>query len=396
MLYDFDTVVDRRHTFSFKYDALQQICPTANEDTIPLFVADMDFTVAQPILDALHKTVDTGIFGYTLDTAEPRYAEAVCHWWQKQYRCTFSPDDVVYVNGTVEAVNVAIRAFTQPGDGVILQRPVYGHFNTAVEQDCNRRVVDNHFLCDAHGFYSIDYDDLEAKCAEPNNRAMIFCSPANPVGRVWTVDEIRRVAAITKKYNVLLIADEVHCDIVRKDVQHHPVLSVVDDKSNVIMLTAINKSFNLAGLQCSNAIIPDAFLRARFETALGERMPTPFAIAALLAAYSEGREWLEQMNAYVDLNIDVVLDYLGKNLPWVKAYRPEGTYCLWLDFSACGLPDEEIHRRIYEDANVVLQDGTVHDPLHGQGFQRICVPCSRSVLLAALARITAQFQDIAL
>lgn len=393
MDYHFDEPVNHRGIYSIKYEAPWR-ADEMNEDTIPLFVADMDFKTAPPILDALHRTVDFGLFGYTAAAVVPDYAEAVCHWWKTQYGCSFPPEAVVYSNGTVEALNNAVRTFTNVGDGVIIQRPVYGHFTSALEQQCHRRVVSSRLIRSADGRYTIDFEDLEQKCADPTNRAMIFCSPANPVGRVWSREEIRRVCEITARYNVLLISDEVHCDIRRRGVRHYPVLTVAEDLRNIIMLTGINKSFNLAGLQCSNAIIPDPFLRARFVQAFGEREPTQFAISALIAAYRECEDWLAQLNDYLDGNIDFVLGFLQENMPWVKTARPEGTYCMWLDFSACGLPDEEIHRRIYRDANVILQDGLVHDPEGGACFQRICVPCPRPVLRRAMERIAAQFTDI--
>lgn len=393
MIYDFDKVVDRHNTYSMKYDGLKQINDKTNGDSIPLFVADMDFQTARPILDALHKTVDFGILGYTMDRAEPRYAQAVCHWWKQQYDLDILPEHIVYSNGTVEAIRYAIEAFSNIGDGVIIQRPVYGHFTSTIEEECFRRVVNNQLLC-KDGYYTIDYNDLEEKCADPDNRILIFCSPANPVGRVWTPEEIQKVAAIAKKYHVLLISDEVHCDILRSGVRHYPIFSVVEDTGGIIMCTAINKTFNLAGLQCSNIIIPDAFLRSRFKKSFGRRQPTPFAISACIAAYNEGVDWMDQMNAYIDGNIRFAMEFLKENMPWVRVREPEGTYCLWLDFKAAGLSDAEVHRRIYEDANVILQDGTVHDPDLGGCFQRICVPCARSVLKEALTRIAGQFQDI--
>jgi len=392
MKYNFDEPVDLKNIYSVKYTSLWH-GESAGDDVIPLFVADMDFKTAPEILQALHRTVDFGLFGYTAAAAVPDYAQAVCGWWKTRYHCSFAPEAVVYSNGTVTALNNAVCTFTNVGDSIILQRPVYGHFTAAIENDCHRRVVSNHLLRSPDGFYTIDFDDLERKCADPQNRAMVFCSPANPVGRVWTREEIASVCEITRRHNVLLISDEVHCDIRRKGIEHHPILNVAQDLSNIILLTAVNKTFNLAGLQCANAIIPDPFLRARFVQAFGEHEPTQFAISALIAAYREGGDWLDQLNDYLDGNIDFVLDFLKKHLPWVKTRRPEGTYCMWLDFSACGLSDAEIHRRIYRGAKVILQDGTVHDPDQGSGFQRICVPCPRAVLRQSMERIAAQFTD---
>lgn len=394
MKYDFDRVIDRFGTYSAKWDSIRLMMPPTERPVIPLMVADMDFCTAQPIVDAMHRVADFGMYGYTADWAEPRYAAAVTRWFKERFGWEFGPEAVVYSNGTLEALNCAVRTFSNVGDGVILCRPVYGHFTQAIEDECHRKVADCHLLRDEAGRYTVDFDDLEKKCADPANRIFVLCSPHNPIGRVWSKEELRRMAAICQAHKVLLISDEVHCDIRRKGVTHYPVASLVQDQTGIITLTAVNKSFNLAGLQCSNAIIPDPFLRARFQRAFGMRMPTPFAVAALIAAYTEGEEWLEQVNGYIDGNIDFVLEFLKEKLPWVKAWRPEGTYTMWLDFSACGLRDEEIHARIYDRALVLAQDGVVHDPEKGQCFQRICVPCARSVLAEALERIAAAFADL--
>ncbi len=392
--YDFDRVVERYGTYSAKWDSIRLLMPPTDKPILPLMVADMDFRTAQPILDAMHRVADFGMYGYTAAWAEPEYAASVVRWFRKRFGWEFGPEAVVYSNGTIEALNCAVRTFSNVGDGVILCRPVYGHFTQAIEGECHRRVVDCHLLCDEAGRYTVNFEELEALCADPANRIFVLCSPHNPIGRVWTKEELRRMAAICRDHKVLLVSDEVHCDIRRKGVVHYPVASLVSDQSNIITLTAVNKSFNLAGLQCSNAIIPDPFLRARFQREFGDRMPTPFAVAALIAAYGQGGEWLEQVNEYIDGNIDFVLDFLKQNLPWVKAGRPEGTYILWLDFSASGLTDAEIHTRIYDKALVLAQDGVVHDPGQGQCFQRICVPCARSVLAEAMQRIAAEFTDI--
>lgn len=395
MNYNFDKIIPRKGTYCVKYDGLKNLNPNADDATIPLMVADMDFPTAEPILDALRATVDFKMFGYTTASSSAEYAAAVCNWWKKRFDTTLNPDDILFSPGTVSAVDAAIKIFSHPGDGIIVQRPVYDHFSEDI-QKLHRVPVSNHLISDANGNYRIDYEDLEEKCANPNNTVMILCSPANPVGRVWTAEEPQKVAKITKKHSVILVSDEVHCDILRKGVKHLPILKVVEDTSNIIMTTAINKTFNLAGLECSNVIIPDARLRERFSSRFGMQMANPFSISALIAAYNdpESENWLEQVNAYIDKNLDFVIDFFASKMPWVKTYIPQGTYCMWVDFSACGLSGEEIHDRIYNKANVYLQDGLVHDPEEGEFFQRICVPCARSVLEEALERIYEQFTDI--
>ncbi len=399
MKYNFDEVIDRRGTYSAKWDALSMmkkagmVNATIDDETIPMMTADMDLRTAQPILDALHKTVDQKMFGYTMPIAGPEYAQAVCRWFKVHHDWEITPDEVFFSNGTFDALGVAVNAFSNENNGIIICRPVYGHFTQAIVDDWHRKPVSSHLIADENGYYTINFEDLEEKCADPNNKILIWCSPANPIGRVWTVEELQKVAAICKKHDVLVLSDEVHCDLLRKGVKHHPFSSIVEDKSNIIVLTAINKSFNLAGLACSNAIIEDPELRAKFSKAYGMRMANPFSIQALIAAYNEGDEWMDQVNEYIDGNIDWLIDFLHKEMPKVKVWRPEGTYTLWLDFRAYGLSDEEVHDRIYNKAKVLLQDGLVHDPDEGQCFQRVCVPCARSVLKTAFERIAAQFAD---
>lgn len=391
MKYNFDEIINRYGTYCIKYDGLKNIVPTANENTIPLFVADMDLKTSQPIIDAMHRVADFGMWGYSSTDAEPNYNKAVIRWFKDKHNLDINPEEITYSNGTIEAINSIIKAFSKVGDGIILCRPVYGHFTECIEEDTHRKVVDCHLIKDENDDYVLNYEDIEKKCSISNNRILIMSSPHNPIGRVWKKEELNKLAKICKRYNVLLVSDEVHCDIVRKNIIHTPIYNAVDDYSNIIMLTAINKTFNLAGLQCSNVIIKDKFLRDRFLNEFGHRSPTPFTLAALIAAYTESDEWLDQVNDYIDENIDFTIHYLKKNIPWVKVKKPEGTYCLWLDFSECGLSGEEIHTRIYEKANVILQDGIVHDPKFGQYCQRVCVPVARSILKQALDRIKEQF-----
>ena len=252
-------------------------------------------------------------------------------------------------------------------------------------------MVDSHLIKDKTGYWSMDFEDIEKKCADPQNRILVLCNPHNPIGRVWTSEELKTLAAICIKYHVLIVSDEVHCDITRKGVQHYPLAVAAEDQSNIIMLTALNKTFNLAGMQCSNVIISDKFLKERFMKTFGHRSPTPFAIAATVAAYTDCDEWVRQLNDYIDENINWVMNFLSKEIPLVKVTKPEGTYCMWLDFSAYGLTDKEIHKRIYSDANVYMQDGTVHDPKFGQCCQRICVPAPKSIIMEAMQRVAAQF-----
>jgi len=402
MKYDFDKVIERRGTYSMKWDGMQMMKKFGfskediPENAIPMMTADMDLQSPQPVLDALKEMIDTHkMFGYTADMCEPRYAESLCEWFKRRHNWDVKPEEVFYSHGTFDALACAVKMRAKPGDGVIVMRPVYGHFSQSIVGEWGCKAVSNRLIRDEEGRYTIDFADLEEKCADPNNKVLIFCSPANPVGRVWTPEEIQKVHEICCRHNVLIVSDEVHCDLLRKGVVHHPFTSVLEDKSNVVVMVAINKSFNMAGLATSNAVIQDPELREEFKKAYGiMHMPSPFAICAQIAAYTEGDDWMDQVNEYIDGNIDWAIDFFKKNMPKVKIWRPEGTYVLWMDFTAYGLSDEEVHKRIYQKAGVLLQDGIVHDPEGGQCFQRMCLPCARSVLQEACERIAAQFKDV--
>ncbi|HRJ41076.1 MAG: pyridoxal phosphate-dependent aminotransferase [Caldilineaceae bacterium] len=392
MIYNFDEIISRKGTHSVKWEAgelLKQfgITERFDEETISLFVADMDFQCPQPVLDALHARVDTRMFGYSIHSASSDYHEAIQGWFKRRHGWEIAAESIVYSPGTVEALNVAVRIYTKEGDGVIIQRPVYSPFTSSITG--NQRVVVNNSLINTDGYYTIDFDDLEAKAKDPNNTLFILCSPHNPVGRVWTQEELIRMAEICLANDVVLIADEIHGDLVRKGVTHHPIRTLVDD-DRLISCTATNKTFNMAGLHCANIIIPDAAMRERFTEKMGFKLPTPFAITALIAAYNEGEEWLAQVNEYIDGNLTFMQNFLTEHMPKVKYRIPEGTYIGWLDFSAYGLSPEEVHERIYCRANVVLEDGKLFGD-EGLAFQRICTPSPRPLLRQALERIADQF-----
>lgn len=397
MTYDFDELIDRRNA-PFSYSMKWGVGPFVADmvgvkevrpDSIAVFTADMDFRCAQPIIQALHKVADHGIFGYSRQEFAPGYYEAVIHWFEKRRGWTIKKDEIVYVNGTVEALRQIILAFTQPGDGVIIQRPVYGPFAGAIDQT-GRTLINNQLLERENGYYEMDFEDLEEKAARPENKLLILCNPHNPVGRIWNREELLKVSEICRKHGVIIAADEIHGDLIRRGCDFHP-MATLTDSSNLITCTAVNKTFNLAGLHATNLVITDRGIRERLKASMGFIGPSPFTLAATIAAYEEGEEWLEQLLDYLDGNIDFVLSFLQQNMPRVKCRRPDGTYIMWMDFRDYALTPEEIHRRIYEDAGVLLEGGLMFDPVHGGGFERICVPSPRSVIEEAMTRISRQF-----
>lgn len=401
--YDFDRPIDRRHdacSYSQKWSCAEALAKRLGvkeitDNHIALFTADMDLRCAQPILDALHVTVDHGIFGYSTLDGCSAYTDAIHGWFERHDRWDVDCDLMSLSAGTVKALDVCVQAFTKPGDGIIIQRPVYPPFMHVVE-DNDRMILNNqlirHTAKDPEGdlYYSIDFDNLEELAARPEAKMFILCNPHNPVGRVWSVEELERMAQICMKHDVLIVADEIHGDLACEGITMHHMAQVAPE-ARVITCTAVNKTFNLAGLAATNVFFSNAQDKACFEKIRGFVEPNPFAISAVIAAYNEGDDWYEQVKAYIEANFDTVIAYFADHLPDVGVRRPEGTYILWFDFEArcrkLGIDGAELHRRIYDDAQVLLQDGSNFDPDGGEFFQRMCVPTPRTMLLDACERI---------
>lgn len=395
MKYNFDEIVNRRNTYSMKWDGgefIKQMGLTDryDEETLPLFTADMDLPVPQTLVDALHKTVDHRIFGYSVFPNQ--YYEAIQHWFKKRHNWDIKKEEIIYSPGTVHAVNIAVKALTKPGDGIIIQRPVYPPFTRGIES-YGRVVKNNALICDENGYYSIDFADFEAKAKEENTKLFILCNPHNPTGRVFSEEELRKLSDICASNDVIIIADEIHGDLVRMNQTFLPIVKVADNTNHIITFTAINKTFNVAGLHCTNVIISNPELRTKFIKELGMHLASPFTISALIAVYNEGEEWLEQLKEYIDGTMEWVMEFLAERMPKVKTQIPEGTYLMWLDFSGYGISPEEVHDRIYNRANVILEDGSMFGE-EGQKYQRICLPSPRPIIKEAFERIAKQFEDL--
>ena len=387
MKYDFDQLIDRSGTQSLKWGSL---LAKAESDFAPLSlsVADMDFPCAQPIIDALHRRVERQIFGYS-DYNAPEVRAVVQHWYAQRFDWQINAEHIVFSPGVVPAIAFLIHALTAPGDGVIIQRPVYYPFTASIENS-GRRVVNNPLRYE-HGAYTMDYADLEQKLANPANKGLLLCSPHNPVGRVWTADELRQVVAIAQKYDKWIICDEIHSDLVRRGIQHQPLLKLCPDYAErIIVCTAPSKTFNLAGMQMSNIIIPNEQYRRKWQAItyneFGIAMAGPMGIAAMMAAYTEGAGWLEQVLDYVDGNVEFTRQFLEQRLPKAHLVEPEGTYLLWIDLRAYCKDANELERKMLKEAGVVLDEGYIFGE-EGIGFERINAACPRSVLQACLERM---------
>lgn len=382
--YDFDTVIDRRNTNSIKYDfAVERGKPA---DVLPLWVADMDFRAPEPVLEALHKSVEHGIFGYS--DVKSEYYDAVSGWFRQRFGWQAQQSWLVKTPGVVFALAMAIRALTQPEDAVLIQPPVYYPFFSVI-RDNGRTVVENELVYQ-DGHYAIDFEDFERKVTERRVKLFILCSPHNPVGRVWSMDELRRIGDICRKHNVFVVSDEIHCDFAFTEYPHHIFLTANPELADqTIVCTAPSKTFNIAGLQVSNIWIPNEQVRKGFLKEIdrsGYSQLNTLGLAACQAAYNSGGPWLEQCRNYLRANLDHLRSFLAENIPQIKLVEPEGTYFAWLDCSGLGLSRRELNDLIVKQAKLWLDAGHIFGENAGQ-FQRVVLACQRATLEKALQQL---------
>jgi len=379
MTYDFDRVIDRRRTNSNKWRKYPA-------DVLPLWVADMDFPSPEPVVRAMRERVDHGVYGYGFEDAE--FAEVFVERVQKRYGWTVSPEAVVLVPGVIPGFNVACRALTSPGDGLLMQVPVYppilrspGNHELTRDEALLGRQRDGRYVADLHAFRAAIHG---------RTRAFLLCNPHNPVGRVFTHEELAGMAAICLERGLPIIADEIHCDLLYAGQQHVPMASLGPEvAARTITLMAPSKTFNLAGLKISVAVIPNASLRDRFLAARGDFVQAQVNImgyAAALAAYRDGQEWLQQLMRYLEANRDYLVEYVRKHLPGVTMVAPEGTYLAWLDCRNAGAAAADPFTFFLERAKVAFNDGALFGP-GGQGFVRLNFGTPRSLLTEGLERM---------
>lgn len=381
---DFDTVIDRKGTRSLKYDfAVRRGKP---KDVLPLWVADMDFQTSSYITDALEDMVKHGVFGYS--ESEEHYFGAVQNWMERHYNWHVKESWMTKTPGIVFALAMAVKAYTQENDAVLIQPPVYYPFKEVVE-DNHRRLVNNTLVLGGDGTYTIDYEDFEKKIIEENVKLFILCNPHNPVGRVWTKEELERLGDICLKHGVFVVSDEIHADFVFE--RKHTVFSEVKEAYRDISMicTSPSKTFNIAGLQISNIFISNPEKATAFRrqvAAAGYSQVGLPGLVACEAAYRHGDEWLEGVLAYIKANAEFTRAYLQEHLPRVKMTKLEGTYLVWLDFRDYGLTDKELDEKILNQAGLWLDSGAGFGKC-GEGFQRINIACPRKTLQQALDRL---------
>ncbi|MCL1805099.1 MAG: pyridoxal phosphate-dependent aminotransferase [Clostridiales bacterium] len=385
---DFDAVPDRRHTGSLKYDSAKR--HGYPEDVLPLWVADMDFPAAPPILDALRQRVNHGVFGY----AEPwdSYYQSIIDWWGAWHGYPVQREWILESPGVVFSINTAIKAFTRPGDGIIIQTPVYSPFYSSIRLN-GRKLVLNPLTYSSRE-YTVNFEDFQQKVQQENVKLFILCNPHNPTGRVWSQMELQRLGNICKRNGVIVVSDEIHCDITAQGFTHRVFAGLAPELEQIaVTLTSPSKTFNLSGLQISHAFIANEELRQAWRSArmaTGYEEPNVMGLAACQAAYEKGRPWLEQLLKYIDDNEAYVKEFLRQYIHGVFPVQREGTYLLWLDCWACGFSSKELNQRLAEKGKLWVYDGAAFGE-DGEGFQRMNLACSRETLSDALMRMSALF-----
>jgi cysteine-S-conjugate beta-lyase len=387
---NFDHIIDRTNNSAAKYDELSK--NYGRNDLIPLWIADMDFRVAEPIIEAIKQRADQGIFGYT--SRPTSYFDAVHEWLEKRHGWSVDPDLMLHSPGVVPSLSLLIQHFTKPGDKIIIQPPVYYPFFHVI-RDNGRTLIENPLIV-VNGRYEMNYEQLE-KIAQDGANLLLLCSPHNPVGRVWTREELSKLAQICRKYEIYIIADEIHSDLVFSGHKHIPFASLSEEsQENTITCIAPSKTFNLAGLQASIVIFPHEAAKNHFDQLLGVldiRRNSCFNLVATEAAYRHGQEWLEQVLDYIEENFKWIRKYCQDNIPQIKPNIPEGTYLVWLDCRDLELNKEELHDFMVNEAKLALDDGVWFSEAYA-GYMRLNAACPRPLLVKALGQLAEAVQRI--
>ena len=382
MIYDFSKVIDRSGNCSAKYD--ERIKKFGTDEVIPLWIADMDFKTAQPVINALTARAQEGIWGYT--SRPESYFESIRSWQRRRNGWEIDPALMSFSPGVVQSISAAVKLFTPEGGGVLIQTPVYSEFYDMAEA-WNRKVIENRFK-EKNGHWSVDWEDFEQKLEEAD--LFLLCNPHNPLGIVWSPEELRRMAEMCMRHDVLIFSDEIHSDLIFHG-KHHTPLACISPEIAKHVITGISgtKTFNLAGLQASTAVFPDPHRKAVFDH-FWQRMDihrnNAFSVTAMEAAFNYGEEWLEQLLPYISDNFDYVVDYCEKHIPQIKTYAPDATYLMWLDCRELGLSNEELRSFMIEKAGLGLNEGCSFGRSLS-GYMRLNAACPRCILEKAMKQL---------
>ncbi|MEC1673245.1 MalY/PatB family protein [Bacillus mojavensis] len=381
---NFDKQVQRLGTQSLKWDKTGELFGVT--DALPMWVADMDFRAPEAITEALKQRLEQGIFGYT--APDQRTKDAVCAWMHNRHSWKVNPESITFSPGVVTALSMAVQAFTEPKDQVIVQSPVYTPFYHMIEKN-GRRILHNP-LKEKDGTYVMDFEDLKTKISDPSVKLFILCNPHNPSGRAWGREDLLKLGELCLEHGVTVVSDEIHSDLMLYGNDHTPFASLSDDFAEIsVTCAAPSKTFNIAGLQASAIIIPDRLKRAKFLASLqrnGLGGLNAFAVSAIEAAYSKGGPWLDELISYLEKNMDEAAAFLTSELPNVKMMKPDASYLIWLDFRAYGLSDAELQQKMLHKGKIILEPGTKYGP-GGEGFMRLNAGCPLATLQDGLRRI---------
>ena len=389
MKYDFDEIISRRNSNSYKWDAVME------EGVLPMWVADMDFRTAPAVVEVLRKRMDHGIFGYT--KVPPIYYDAIINWFTRRHGWQIDRDWIIYTSGVVPALSAIIKALTVPGDRVLLQTPVYNCFFSSIRNN-GCEIVANPLVY-TNGTYRIDFDDLARKATDPKVKLLLLCNPHNPVGRVWTRAELMCIGEICLRNDVLVVADEIHCELVYSGHTYIPFASISDDfRNRSVTCTSPSKAFNLAGLQIANIFAADESVRVKIDKAINLNEVcdvNPFGVEALVAAYNDGEEWLEELKCYLSDNYLYMRTFFNKYLPQFPVVKLEGTYLVWVDCSVLNRSSKEIAEILLKAEKLWINEGSMYGEA-GEGFIRINIACPRQILIDGLNRLKRGLKEISL
>ncbi len=377
-MFDFDKIINRRGTLSYKWD-------DTPDGVLPMWVADMDFRTAPAIIDALHKRIDNGCFGYTLVPDE--YYDAVTGWFSRRHGWQINKDLMIYTSGVMPAISAILKALTEKGDKVIVQTPVYNCFFSSIRNNGCELLANP--LVRKNDTYEIDFEDLKRKASDEKARIMLLCNPHNPAGRVWTREELTRIGEICLRHGLTVISDEIHCEFVFKGCEYTPFASISKEFSgHSVVCISPSKAFNIAGLQIANIVAPNEEMRTKIDRAININEVcdvNPFGVIATIAAYNESEEWLDELNEYIKGNYDYMKDFCGKHLPEFPVMKLEGTYLAWMDCSKTGLSSELMEQQLERKVKLKLNPGTMYGA-EGRGFMRWNLACPRALLNDGLNR----------
>ncbi|QFF99798.1 pyridoxal phosphate-dependent aminotransferase [Psychrobacillus glaciei] len=381
---DFTTVYQRRNTHSVKWDSVEEIysIPDASQ-VLPMWIADMDFAIPSPIIDALHQRLEHPVFGYSLAPEETK--AALTNWLLKKHQLKIENKWILFQQGVIPSIAAVVEAFTEVGDKILIHTPVYPPFTSIPEK--LGRVVETCRLVEKDGSLEIDFDAFEAKL-KSGVKAFILCSPHNPGGKVWSKEDLTKIATLCQSNNVLVLSDEIHSDLIFKPNKHIPILSVAENPNNVISFFAPTKTFNLAGIQAATIIVPDEQKRKVLEEqalARGQMELSIFSLTAFQAAYEHGEAWLEELLEIVSSNMDFVVDQLTSKIDGIKVNKPDATYLLWIDYRDTGLSEKEMMDLLLSKGKLALEPGTKYGEA-GNGFLRMNVACPRLTIEEGVAR----------